>query len=1147
MRKLLSLIISLIILFMSVADGVVAFASEPNDNGLNTFAENLIDMIREHDTALDFEASESLSVQQFYSSGTSTEDKYSDLPKNAFASKRLVVKSKYKIDYQGAIDCVNGYRDLYILQYDSFETVKNAYNYYLTLDYIDYVEPDYIMKMQVEETIDEIKDSISSVVDGVKDYVGGASEEEDSTTAETIYEVRDKALSWASEKIGFEDIKAELATQIKDDYIQVAVLDSGVDTDHELFEGRLVESTVNLSSSGEANSVEDDYGHGTHVAGIIVDNTLNNVKIKPYKVLNNFGNGSESLIAIAIDLAVAEGADIINMSLASSGEFQTMTDSVNNAVENGVNVVVAAGNDKKNLNDNYVSPANIEAAFTVSATTSTNTLATYSNYNGTIDIAAPGDDIKSSYLNNTYAKLSGTSMAAPQVTAGLAIIYSAFPEKTAKEAEEMLCKYAITLDEDEGTNKFGAGLLYLKYIFEDKPKTADPIFSVDSCTFSNSFTLSLSCPESNATILYVISDNDNVNVNFVTGKKYTASFKISLDTTIYAVAIVDGKSFSSIVKAEYKRANNSESDLYDISSNGLIEAYFGSETDLIIPTKIRGITVKGVSTGAFKDNTTIHSVALPETATRIFNEAFMNCTVLESVTGNGIIQVEKNAFANSTIAEFPFNQLTSVGVSAFENCKNLQNVNLINATSISSSAFKNASGLVSLDCGNLTTLGAYAFSGSDVEKVNFTNLTTIGSEAFSECSKLTEVSITYAKSLGSSAFQNCVMLSKIEIPLVESISANCFRNTALEYVYCEKVKALGNFAFADNPNLTLVILTNATTIGTYAFQNCPELQVVHMPALKTLTNDSFSECPKLLLLWLPSVETVNKGALDNSSIEYLQFDNVKTIKSLPSTLQGLVAPSSLTSVTAMVPETDFIVYGYEGTYADQFASDNNKQFVAVPAIVYDLEDQVNVDDTFILVYAFGFNCKYQWYKNDELSNEGGTLIEGATNYYYEPSRKDNAASYYCVITSDDGTNVNTVTTKYIANALEYRDADYTEYNALYEEYQNLDRSLYKDGELDVVDKLFSINVSGLNLAQQDLLNSHIDKIRKALDSAELKYLLCDINNDGKISVIDARLTLKAVVGSISLDKTQTLAADVNGDGKISIADSRAILKSVLEQ
>lgn len=131
--------------------------------------------------------------------------------------------------------------------------------------------------------------------------------------------------------------------------IAVAQLDSGVDLDHELLKDRLLPNNVNFSGTGEPDSCEDDYGHGTHVAGILADNNSSNVKIRPYKVLNRDGKGPISLIALAVDKAVEDGASIINMSLSSKGESQTMTDSVNNAVAKNINVVVAAGNDRADL------------------------------------------------------------------------------------------------------------------------------------------------------------------------------------------------------------------------------------------------------------------------------------------------------------------------------------------------------------------------------------------------------------------------------------------------------------------------------------------------------------------------------------------------------------------------------------------------------------------------------------------------------------------------------------------------------------------------------------------------------------------------------------------------------------------------------
>ena len=81
--------------------------------------------------------------------------------------------------------------------------------------------------------------------------------------------------------------------------------------------------------------------------------------------------------------------------------------------------------------------------------TISNNLSSYSNYNGPIDIAAPGDNILSAYLNNTYKTMSGTSMAAPQVSAALAIIRSVFSEKTCVEAEEYLEEYAIEIEEND--------------------------------------------------------------------------------------------------------------------------------------------------------------------------------------------------------------------------------------------------------------------------------------------------------------------------------------------------------------------------------------------------------------------------------------------------------------------------------------------------------------------------------------------------------------------------------------------------------------------------------------------------------------------------------------------------------------------------
>lgn len=1174
LKRFLALTISFILFVSSLSTGLIAVAeSIPHESKLEIFASNLTDMIRTYDDADDYSEDNEITdenidsdlldeitekfpivyAEHTYSSyspelefessdfsetetnGNEQSPQFENLPENAFDLNRLIVKSKNKIDYCGAVECVSGYRDLYILQYDSVEATISAYEYYLSLNSIEYVEPDLI-----QQTQEEIKEVISAEDIGLdnEDYV----------------EIVDKIESWSSKDIGFDDIKDKLS-EIELQEVVVAVLDSGIDTDHEVFEGRIIESFVNCSTSGAENSVEDDFGHGTHVAGIVVDNTPSNVKIKPYKVLNHEGKGALSSIIAAFDLAVEDGADVINMSFTAEGESKTMTDSVNAAVEKGVNVVVAAGNRGVDLTKKTFSPACVESAITVSAVTKDHKLSSYSNYNGPIDIAAPGDDIISAYLNNTYVSMSGTSMATPQVAAGIAIVRSVYEEKTNAEVEEFLEKYATTMEEDEGYNRFGAGVLYVKYLLESTPRTVDPVFSVESGEFVNTFNLSIKCYEKDSKILYVMieeefdgdfEDDENIDINLLNGNLYEHSIKISVDTTVAAVAFSEDKLFSSVVVMEYDRKNGSEEDLYDIDSSGMITGYVGTETDLIIPDTIRGIKVKGIGSSAFADNENIHSVVLPSTATHIGLNSFKNCTNLKSVTGGAITHINLNAFANSSISTFPFENVKSISDKAFYGCTNLKNVVLPNVEKIGASAFVNVPTIEVLNSEKLTSIGNYAFRGTGVTTVDLPKLESLGTGAFEKCASLTTVSMTNLESVLANTFKNCTALNEVDMPNVTSIGNYAFQSTALTSIDFDKVETVGNYAFKDANSLKYAILPNATSVGTGCFQNCENLKFIYLISLSELKNNTFSKCNSLKSAWLPAVKTVNKNAFNKSSIEYLQFDTVEKIESLPSTLVGLILPSSLTEITAATPDTEFVVYGYEGTFARQYADENAKEFVTVPLLYSEVPEKVSTEEKYLVAFSIGFNCTYQWYKNDVLSNENGTPIEDATNFWYEPTRADNTACYYCVITSDDGENHSVIVTAPIANTPEYQEADYTEYNSVVEEAKYIDRNLYTEESLSVLDELLAQDISGYSLAEQALISQHITAIKNAISSLALNYVLGDINADGKISLLDARLALKTVSGTEELTELQVLSADMNEDGKISLIDVRAILRIISE-
>lgn len=1163
LKHIFSVLLAFILMLTSFSMGFVAVAqTAPMNSELTSFANNLSNMIRTYDSAnnkSDETSNHDLlskitdyfpiaySQQVFTSSFAETEDAnepensnsecIEGLSDNAFELKRLIVKSKTEIDNCGAIDCVSGYNNMYILQYGSVEDTVSAYKYYSSLDSIEYVEPDLVYKTQESE----IKEVIPSEDLGVE--------------TEDFVEVKDKVESWNTKEIGFDAIRSKLS-EIKLVDVVVAVLDSGIDTDHEMFEGRLIDNFVNCSTSGAENSVEDDFGHGTHVAGIIADNSLKNVKIKPYKVLNNEGKGTLSSIVVAIDLAVEEKVNIINMSFTAEGESQAMTDSVNNAVEKGINVVVAAGNKGVDLTKKTYTPACIESAITVSATTKDHKLSKYSNYNGPIDIAAPGDDVISAYLNNTYVSMSGTSMATPQVSAAIALVRSIYKEKNNHEIKEFIEQHAIELKDDSNTNKFGAGLLYIKNIFESKPRTVEPTFSVESTDFVNSFNLSISCLEENAKILYVKIEREldgsfdiskNLQAELLKGATtYTGVIPISVDTAIAAVAVAEGKSVSHAVIMKYNRRNESEADLYDINSSGMITGYVGSETDLIVPDTIQGKVVKGVGSSAFKGNKKVHSVVLPSTATHIGVEAFQDCTNLEYVKGEGLTHINISAFANSSISEFSFGKVKNISDKAFYNCKNLKNVDLTNAEVIGVSAFENASGIGIINNDKLTALSNYAFRNSDVVSVNLPNLKTLGTSAFEKCANLESVELPIVTAVPLNAFKNCTSLSAISIPNALSIGNYAFQASALEKVYFDNVETVGNYAFRDIASLKYVFLPNATDVGSSCFYNCPSLKFVYMPVLYELNANTFFKCSSLASIYLPAVKTVSKNAFNNSSLEYIQFDTVETIASLPNTLMGLVLPSTLVEITASIPQTEFVVYGYENTLASKLAEENSKEFVDVPAMICKTSESVSIDEKYIFTYAIGFNCTYQWYKNDTVSNENGTLIDGATDFYYEPTKDDNAVSYYCVIISDDGVNQSEIITEPVTNILEYQDADYSEYDLAVEEAKAIERELYTENSLSVLDKLLSKDISGYSLAQQDLISQHIQAIKDALSSLVLDYVLGDINADGKISLIDARIALKNVSGTQELNELQTLSADMNKDGKISLIDVRTILRIISE-
>jgi subtilisin family serine protease len=274
---------------------------------------------------------------------------------------------------------------------------------------------------------------------------------------------------------GMKKIRASEAWDVATDAstVVVGIVDTGIDYNHpDLKEniwtnpGEIAGNGIDDDQNGYVDDIHgydfhnedgdplDDNGHGTHCAGTIggvgnnnigVAGVAWNVKMAGLKFLGASGGGYLSNAIRAINYATMMGFPITNNSWGGGGYSQVMYDAIKVAKDKGFLFVAAAGNSGLNADIIPMYPAayNLSNIISVAATDQTDILAYFSNYGKvSVDVAAPGVGIYSTYMKGQYASLSGTSMATPHVSGVAALILGQYPDYSATALKDAILNNA---------------------------------------------------------------------------------------------------------------------------------------------------------------------------------------------------------------------------------------------------------------------------------------------------------------------------------------------------------------------------------------------------------------------------------------------------------------------------------------------------------------------------------------------------------------------------------------------------------------------------------------------------------------------------------------------------------------------------------
>ena len=1080
MKKIISSILCISLLISILCVPVSATTEEIRSSDISGFINGINELTKKYDANKNFEVtSENISSENtsdeasmYYSASSVSQNETDDVPELDFRTCRLIVQSDNPFDTYSAVDVVSGFKNFYILQYENEETTKLAYENYLKNDNIISIDIDIFQK--AFETDFSGRGEIS------------------------VYTKEEFHNCWSLNATGIDKIlNAYSDTTFTD--ITVAVIDTGVDLDHELFDGRITRTYFNSSGDGDPKNESDVYGHGTMVSSIIVKTTSPNVKIANYRIGTDEGETTMVMFNAAVLKAVLDGVKIISISCSSWDNYELELETLEYAYFNGCFITNSAGNTSSDLGVKNASALDVSGyACTVASSTRKNLPANSTSYGKPVKIVAPGDAVAVAQIGNRYGVASGTSFSSPYIAGVYAMFTNVHPTLTREEKLRMMLGCTTELSEPYIKYSFYNGIINALDLF-GMNNLSKPTFSLSEGVYIGAVEIELSA-EDGCDIYYTM---DQTYPSPANGTLYTEPIIFEGDVfEITAVAYKNGKR-SDFSKTIIHSAKLGTDDMFTISEAGTITGYTGDALYLKIPETINGIEVNDIAENLFT-NVKIVGIVLPDTITFLGDMSLWNGPNHKSFI-----------YENDYVCFITGNNIKTLGTAAFKGCSNLREVTMP----------------------NLEIIGGSVFENTSISGVNFPNVTTLLTDAFYFSTQLREVYLPKCTKIFDGAFKECRELVHVYIPLadmdIESIEYP-------DWTFDISQEGITQF-FRCNMILTHVDLPSIRVFG---YTRTPSIDCFADCSIKRA---DFSKIEYLFELPSPG--------------EWYGWDCYKPVKvelCLPSTMRYCVPVDYYLDEGERV----YTIYGSKDTYAEKWANTNKVNFVELSPQTAIAEDIETIWDEYsykpLVFDARGFNRTYQWYGSyDNKASYDDIAIEGATTNEFDPGENSKYSYYYCQMTSTDIDNDGKIVSSFTVNSTLCQNRFYYMYAKDKTEI-DVENNLIFTKQFVCRDFLEIVHI---NENTNYILTPSYEyqnncwygtgsqlQIQDADASTETTYTLIvqgDINGDSAVDVLDAAYVELVTNGHKQLTYAYFLAADTNSDEEITVEDYSQVVNLVL--